>query len=131
MASGEEMRGAYAVGCDGAHSAVYEIVWLTAYRFHQRVAERWRSGRVFLAGDAAHLYAPFGARGLNSGVEDAVNLGWRLALVHAGVADDRLLAGYEAERRPAAHENLRVAGETMRFMAPPTPLHRLVPDAVP
>ena len=113
-----------------AHSGVYELVWLTAYRFHQRVAERWRSGRVFLAGDAAHLYAPFGARGLNSGVEDAVNLGWRLALVRAGVADDRLLDGYEAERRPAAHENLRITADTMRFMAPPTPLHRLVRDAI-
>jgi 2-polyprenyl-6-methoxyphenol hydroxylase-like FAD-dependent oxidoreductase len=101
----------------------YELAWLTAYRFQQRVADRWRSGRAFLAGDAAHLFSPFGARGLNSGIEDAVNLGWRLALVQAGVADERLLDGYERERRPAALENLRVTGATMRFMgaAHPSP----------
>jgi 2-polyprenyl-6-methoxyphenol hydroxylase-like FAD-dependent oxidoreductase len=108
----------------------YELAWLTAYRFQQRVADRWRSGRAFLAGDAAHLFSPFGARGLNSGIEDAVNLGWRLALVQAGVADERLLDGYERERRPAALENLRVTGATMRFMAPPTPLRRLARDAI-
>ena len=108
----------------------YELAWLTAYRFQQRVADRWRSGRAFLAGDAAHLFSPFGARGLNSGIEDAVNLGWRLALVQAGVADERLLDGYERERRRAALENLRVTSATMRFMAPPTPLHRLARDAI-
>jgi len=111
-------------------SGGYELAWLTAYRFHQRVAERWRRGRAFLAGDAAHLFSPFGARGMNSGVEDAVNLGWRLALVRAGEADDRLLDEYERERRPAALENLRVTAATMRFMAPPTPIHRLVRDAI-
>jgi 2-polyprenyl-6-methoxyphenol hydroxylase-like FAD-dependent oxidoreductase len=108
----------------------YELVWLTAYQFHQRVADRWRFGRAFLAGDAAHLFSPFGARGLNSGVEDAANLAWRLALVRAGEADDRLLDGYERERRPAALENLRVTAATMRFMAPPTPLHRLARNVV-
>ena len=112
------------------HSDDWELVWLTAYRFHQRVAERWRHGRVFLAGDAAHLYAPFGARGLNSGVEDAVGLGWRLALVRAGEADEALLDDYERERRAAALENLRVTSATMRFMAPPTALHRVARDAI-
>jgi 2-polyprenyl-6-methoxyphenol hydroxylase-like FAD-dependent oxidoreductase len=111
-------------------SGDYQLVWLTAYRFQQRVADRWRQGRVFLAGDAAHLFSPFGARGLNSGIEDAVNLGWRLALVARGEADDPLLDGYQAERRPVALENLRVTAATMRFMAPPTPLHRLVRDAI-
>ena len=108
----------------------HELVWLTAYRFHQRVADRWRSCRAFLAGDAAHLFSPFGARGMNSGVEDAVNLAWRLALVRSGVAGEVLLDGYERERRPAALENLRVTAATMRFMAPPTTFHRLVRDAV-
>jgi len=108
----------------------YELAWLTAYRFHQRVADCWRSGRAFLAGDAAHLFSPFGARGLNSGVEDAVNLGWRLALVRAGDANDGLLDGYERERRPAALENLQATAATMRFMAPPTVLHRLARDAI-
>jgi 2-polyprenyl-6-methoxyphenol hydroxylase-like FAD-dependent oxidoreductase len=111
-------------------SAPYELVWLTAYRFHQRLAERFRVGRVFLAGDAAHLMAPFGARGLNSGVEDATNLAWKLALVLDGSAPDSLLASYEHERRSAAKENLHVTGATMRFMAPPSPLHRLYRNAV-
>lgn len=111
-------------------AADYELVWLTAYRFHQRRAERFRIGRCFLAGDSAHLMAPFGARGMNSGVEDARNLGWKLAAVLGGEAGDALLDSYEAERRPAAEENLRVTSATMRFMAPPTPVHRLVRNAV-
>jgi 2-polyprenyl-6-methoxyphenol hydroxylase-like FAD-dependent oxidoreductase len=113
-----------------AGDASYELVWLTAYRFHQRLAPRFRVGRVFLAGDAAHEMSVFGARGLNSGVEDATNLAWKLALVLEGQAPDSLLDSYERERRSAAQENLRVTGATMRFMAPPTPLHRLYRNAV-
>jgi 3-(3-hydroxy-phenyl)propionate hydroxylase len=110
--------------------APYELVWLTAYRFHQRLASRFRVGRVFLAGDAAHLMTPFGARGMNSGVEDASNLAPKLALVLAGAAPDSLLDSYERERRPVAQENLRVTGATMRFMAPPTVLHRAWRNAI-
>jgi 2-polyprenyl-6-methoxyphenol hydroxylase-like FAD-dependent oxidoreductase len=108
----------------------FELVWLTAYRFHERVADRFRAGRVLLAGDAAHLFAPFGARGLNSGVEDARNLGWKFALRLAGEAPDALLDSYETERRAAALENLRVTSATMRFMAPPTRLHRALRNAI-
>ena len=96
----------------------YELVWLTAYRFSQRLVDRFRVGRVFLAGDAAHLMAPFGARGLNSGVADAENLAWKLARVLSGAHGELLLDSYEAERRPAAVENLAVTEETMRFMVP-------------
>ena len=64
----------------------YELAWVTAYRFHQRLAPRFRVGRVLLAGDAAHLMSPFGARGLNSGAADAENLAWKLALVLGGRA---------------------------------------------
>jgi 2-polyprenyl-6-methoxyphenol hydroxylase-like FAD-dependent oxidoreductase len=113
-----------------AGDAPYELVWLTAYRFHQRLAPRFRVGRVFVAGDAAHEMSVFGARGLNSGVEDATNLAWKLALVLDGSAPDSLLDTYERERRSAARENLRITGATMRFMAPPTPLHRLYRNAV-
>ncbi|MGH3765192.1 MAG: FAD-dependent monooxygenase [Pseudonocardiaceae bacterium] len=100
----------------------YEIVWLSVYRFHERVADQFQIGRVFLAGDAAHLFAPFGARGLNSGVQDAENLAWKLAAVHhdwvRGQDVERLLASYSQERRPAALENLRVTDATMRFLVP-------------
>ncbi|RJL31764.1 FAD-dependent monooxygenase [Bailinhaonella thermotolerans] len=93
----------------------YDIVWVTLYRFHERVAETFRRGRVFLAGDAAHLYAPFGARGLNSGTQDAENLAWKLAL-----GGEDLLDTYDTERRAAALENLRVTGRTMEFLVPQT-----------
>lgn len=106
----------------------YEVVWATVYRFHERCAEAFGSGRAFLAGDAAHLYAPFGARGLNSGIQDAENLAWKLAFVRRGLAPDGLLASYDTERRAAAEENLRVTTRTMEFLVPQTPeqhAHRL------
>jgi 2-polyprenyl-6-methoxyphenol hydroxylase-like FAD-dependent oxidoreductase len=102
----------------------YEIVWATAYRFHERVAETFGAGRVFLAGDAAHLYAPFGARGLNSGVQDAENLAWKLGFVRNGWSPPDLLASYHAERSAAAAENLSVTSATMDFLVPQTPERR-------
>src|SRR6266511_2515114 len=108
----------------------YELVWASVYRFHQRAAERFAAGRVFLAGDAAHLMSPFGARGLNSGVADAENLAWKLWLVLEGRAPAELLGTYDLERRPAARENLAITDATMRFMVPPTSVHRLFRTAV-
>lgn len=99
----------------------YEIVWMSVYRFHQRIASKFRERRVFLAGDAAHIVSPFGARGLNSGVQDAENLAWKLAFVINGWAEDALLESYAVERRAAAEENLRITGATMDFLVPPTP----------
>jgi len=111
-------------------STEYELLWLTPYRFHQRLVERFRSGRVLLAGDAAHLFSPFGARGLNSGVADAENLAWKLAAVLAGRASDRLLESYHLERRAAAVENLAVTDASMRFMVPRGPLRRQLRNAI-
>jgi 3-(3-hydroxy-phenyl)propionate hydroxylase len=101
--------------------ADYEVVWHTVYRFHSRCVDRMRVGRVLLAGDCAHLYAPFGARGLNSGVADAENAAWKLAFVLHGWADDRLLDSYDTERRAAAVENLAITTHTMDFLCPQTP----------
>ncbi len=98
--------------------ADYELVWRSVYRFHSRCASTMRAGRVLLAGDAAHLMAPFGARGLNSGVVDAENLAWKLAFVLRGWAPDLLLDTYHTERRAAALENLAVTGHTMDFLVP-------------
>ena len=109
---------------------MYELAWVTLYRFHQRLVERFRVGRVLLAGDAAHLLSPFGARGLNSGAADAENLAWKLAAVLAGDASDRLLDSYHAERRAAALENLAVTDATMRFMVPRGPLRRALRNAI-
>jgi 2-polyprenyl-6-methoxyphenol hydroxylase-like FAD-dependent oxidoreductase len=99
----------------------YEIVWSSLYRFHQKVASSFRDGRVFLAGDAAHVMSPFGARGLNSGVQDAENLAWKLAYVLRGWAAPEVLDTYTIERKAAAEENLRVTGATMDFLVPGTP----------
>ncbi len=98
----------------------YEIVWMSVYRFHERLAERFTEARTFLAGDAAHLVAPFGARGLNSGIQDAENLAWKLAYVLHGWSPPELTRTYELERRPAAEENVRVTSETMEFLVPHT-----------
>lgn len=98
----------------------YEVVWSSVYRFHARLASRFRSGRALLAGDLAHLVSPFGARGLNSGVGDADNLAWKLAAVLHGWADEALLDTYEAERMAAARENLEVTSATMDFLVPHT-----------
>jgi 3-(3-hydroxy-phenyl)propionate hydroxylase len=97
----------------------YEIVWMSVYRFHSRIASRMRVDRVLLAGDAAHLVSPFGARGLNSGVADAENAAWKIAHVGYGWAPEELLESYHAERHAAAVENLAVTTATMDFLVPP------------
>ncbi|MEO3873449.1 FAD-dependent monooxygenase [Nonomuraea sp. B12E4] len=74
--------------------------WVSRYRLHRRVAPRYRDGRVFLAGDAAHVHSPAGAQGMNTGIQDAYNLAWKLALVVRGLAEERLLDSYHAERHP-------------------------------
>jgi 3-(3-hydroxy-phenyl)propionate hydroxylase len=86
-----------------------DIVRVAVYRFHSRAAQRWRSGRVFLAGDAAHLMPPFAGQGMNSGIRDAFNLSWKLALACRGIAADALLDTYEAERRPHVRAMLRMS----------------------
>lgn len=96
----------------------YEVLWKSLYRFHQRIADQFRVGQVLLVGDAAHLVSPFGARGLNSGVQDAENAAWKLAFVWKGLAAETLLDTYHDERHAAAVENLAVTGKTMDFLAP-------------
>jgi len=98
----------------------YEIVWSSVYRFQARCADRMRVGRVLLAGDLAHLVAPFGARGLNSGVGDAENAAWKLAFALRGWGGADLLSSYDTERRGAAQENLDVTSATMDFLVPQT-----------
>ena len=77
---------------------IERVNWFSAYRVHHRVAEHFRLGRIFLAGDAAHIHTPVGGQGLNTGVGDAVNLAWKLAAVLRGRADATLLDSYEPER---------------------------------
>ncbi|MFC3652962.1 FAD-dependent oxidoreductase [Dyella humi] len=77
---------------------VKQVHWFSTYRVHHRVTERFRQGRAFLLGDAAHIHSPAGGQGMNTGIGDAINLAWKLAAVLAGFAPDRLLDSYEAER---------------------------------
>jgi 2-polyprenyl-6-methoxyphenol hydroxylase-like FAD-dependent oxidoreductase len=97
----------------------YEIVWSSVYRFASRIADRMRVGRVLLAGDAAHVVSPFGARGLNSGVADAENAAWKVAWALHGRAGPALLESYHVERPAAAVENVAVTSATMDFLVPP------------
>jgi 2-polyprenyl-6-methoxyphenol hydroxylase-like FAD-dependent oxidoreductase len=77
--------------------------WFSTYRIHHRCTERFRDRRCFLLGDAAHVHSPMGGQGMNTGLQDAYNLAWKLALVVSGRADGALLDSYEAERAPVAH----------------------------
>jgi 2-polyprenyl-6-methoxyphenol hydroxylase-like FAD-dependent oxidoreductase len=81
--------------------------WLTGFHLHHRQTASYRRGKVFLAGDAAHIHSPVGAQGMNTGIQDAWNLGWKLGLVARGLADNRLLDTYEAERWPVGQFLLR------------------------
>lgn len=94
------------------------VVRKTVYTFHARVAERWRAGRVFLAGDAAHLTPPYAGQGMNSGIRDAHNLGWKLAQVLKGDMAPSVLETYESERKDHAWALIQLALNLGVVMAP-------------
>jgi 2-polyprenyl-6-methoxyphenol hydroxylase-like FAD-dependent oxidoreductase len=83
-----------------------KVKWLTQFYPHRQLAERFRQGRVFLAGDAAHVHSPIGAQGMNTGIQDAMNLAWKLSLVMQGRSSSALLDSYAQERRPVAQQVL-------------------------
>jgi len=90
----------------GAGLSFQHCSWFSTYRIHHRRAERFRDRRCFLLGDAAHIHSPVGAQGMNTGLQDAYNLGWKLALVASGRAGAALLDSYEIERIPVARRLL-------------------------
>ena len=92
--------------------AVFDPGWMSLWRANIRMVDRYRAGRVFLAGDAAHVHSPAGGQGMNTGLQDACNLGWKLAAVRAG-ADAGLLDSYQAERLPIAARVLGLSTELM------------------
>ncbi|MFJ1806575.1 MULTISPECIES: FAD-dependent monooxygenase [unclassified Streptomyces] len=92
-----------------APGAVTELFWASDFRPRAALAERFRDGRIFLAGDAAHVHSPAGGQGLNTSVQDAYNLGWKLGAVLSGRAPEALLDTYEEERRPVAAHVLGVS----------------------
>ncbi|MDX3662831.1 rifampin monooxygenase [Streptomyces sp. ID05-26A] len=117
----------------GTDFGVHSPRWLSRFGDATRQAERYRSGRVFLAGDAAHVHPPTGGQGLNLGVQDAFNLGWKLAAVVHGRAPSALLDTYEAERHPVAEEvlnNTRAQIELMKVEPGPQSVRRLFTELV-
>lgn len=106
------------------------VHWASIYTFQGRRLERFRHGRVLFAGDSAHQVSPFGARGGNSGIQDAENLAWKLAYVIQGKALESLLDSYDVERGQAAAENIRLTGRSTRFLTPKSPAERVFRDAV-
>lgn len=91
---------------------IHDPSWLSIFRINERLAARYRVGRCFIAGDAAHIHSPAGGQGMNTGIQDAVNLGWKLAYALRGVGNaEMLLSSYEAERRPIARAVIDAAAQ--------------------
>jgi 4,5-epoxidase len=109
---------------------IEKVEWVSAFRIHRRLADTYRKGRVLLAGDAAHIHSPFGGQGMNTGLGDAENLAWKLALVDTGRAAESLLDTYEAERRPIAEEVLSNTSSMTGLMLGRSAPARLVRDHV-
>jgi 3-(3-hydroxy-phenyl)propionate hydroxylase len=108
----------------------FDLEWVSVYTFRCRRLERFRHGRVIFAGDSAHQVSPFGARGGNSGVQDADNLAWKLAAVLAGRAPEALLDTYDAERVPATDENILNSTRSTDFITPKGEAAKAYRDAV-
>ncbi|MFB7668870.1 FAD-dependent monooxygenase [Kitasatospora sp. NPDC056138] len=88
---------------------IQDVEWLSLYKVNVMLADHYRAGRIFLAGDAAHIHSPTGGQGMNTGAQDAYNLGWKLAAVLKG-ADPLLLDTYEDERRAVKLGGHRIHG---------------------
>ena len=108
----------------------FEFEWISLYKFQCRRMARFIHGRVIFAGDAAHQVSPFGARGANSGLEDAENLGWKLDRVLRKASPEALLDSYQVERSQAADENIRESTRSTDFMAPNSPYEARLRKAV-
>jgi 3-(3-hydroxy-phenyl)propionate hydroxylase len=111
-------------------TGAWSPVWIGIYKANALTLDDYRHGRVLFAGDAAHLLPIFGVRGANSGIDDADNLAWKLALVVKGIASTQLLDSYSAERVAAARENLSYGTKSTEFMAPPSFAFELMRKAV-
>lgn len=103
--------------------------WISEFRIHARMVDRYRAGRVFLAGDAAHIHSPTGGQGITTGMQDAANLAWKLARVARG-APDALLDTYQEERLPQAREVLKETDRTTSLLYPTSTAMRLLRDYV-
>ena len=109
-----------------SRSQVERVIWSSRFRVHHRLAARFRSGPAFLCGDAAHVHSPAGGLGMNTGIQDAANLAWKLALTLKGGAADSLLDSYGTERRQAAEQVVATTHRLTRLATMRSPALRLV-----
>ncbi|GIF66332.1 FAD-binding monooxygenase [Asanoa ishikariensis] len=100
-------------------------VWMTNFRLHHRAAARYRAARIFLAGDAAHIHSPAGAQGMNTGIQDAVNLAWKLAHTLTGDSPESILDTYAAERAPIGRTVLRMSDRAFTIATSTNPVVRI------
>lgn len=110
--------------------AEYELVWTSIYTFQCRRMTEFRQGRVLFAGDSAHQVSPFGARGANSGIQDAENLAWKLDFVIRGLAPETLLDSYSEERVFGADENILNSTRATDFLTPKSEISKIFRNAV-
>jgi 3-(3-hydroxy-phenyl)propionate hydroxylase len=118
-----------AILADIGHTKPWELEWWSIYSANTLCLDDYRHGRVFFIGDSAHIVPIFGVRGLNNGLADADNIGWKLAAVLKGEANEKLLDSYSPERRGATLEVFANATKSTRFMTPPTRGWRLAREA--
>ncbi|GAB3909768.1 FAD-dependent monooxygenase [Kibdelosporangium lantanae] len=127
----DEVRAA-AVDITGSDFGMHDPRWMTRFLSERRQAEHYRVGRVFLAGDAAHVHSPAGAQGMNTGIGDAMNLGWKLAAAVHGTAPEWLLDTYETERHPVGEQVLKVTDRVFRLIMNRSPVaHRMLGALLP
>jgi 2-polyprenyl-6-methoxyphenol hydroxylase-like FAD-dependent oxidoreductase len=119
----EELQ-ALADAMTGGSVRLRDPVWHTYFGLQHRHATRYQAGRIFIAGDAAHIHSPAGAQGMNTGIQDAWNLGWKIALVSRGAADEALLDSYDAERRPVGGFVVRFTDRAFSVATSTSPLLR-------
>jgi 2-polyprenyl-6-methoxyphenol hydroxylase-like FAD-dependent oxidoreductase len=120
LAQVQQLSDAYTTGSVRLH----DPAWMTNFRLHHRAAAHYRAGRIFLAGDAAHIHSPAGAQGMNTGIQDAANLGWKLTHTLHGV-NAALLDTYEPERAPIGRAVLRMSDRAFTIATATNPLTRL------
>src|SRR5438270_2895154 len=109
---------------------ISDPVWLTRFHVHHRIVGELRRGNVFLAGDASHIHSPVGGQGMNTGIQDAANLGWKLALVASGRGRPELLDSYQAGRHPVGEALLRATGGFSRVVLWRNPVAEAVRNRV-
>ena len=113
-----------------AKTTIFNPTWMSDFAINRRMVNRYRIERAFLAGDAAHIHSPFGAQGMNTGIQDAYSLGWKLALIVQGEASERLLDTYEEERLPVARRVLTQTDSNTRVLLSDNPVMRFLREHV-